>query len=65
MPRDAREAYASKDLELIVTFRVYLANRGVWEAIVGAGPTCPVPGTEADVDRYLDAYGSLVRELTA
>ena len=65
MPRNAREAYASKDLELIVTFRVYLANRGVWEAIVGAGPTCPIPGTEADVDRYLDAYGSLVRELAA
>ena len=48
-----------------VTARVYLANRGVWEAIVGAGPTCPVPADEADVERYVDAYGSLLRELTA
>jgi glutamate-1-semialdehyde 2,1-aminomutase len=65
MPRDAAEAEATKDVELIVTARVYLANRGVWEAIVGAGPTCPVPADEADVERYVDAYGSLLRELTA
>ncbi len=37
---------------------------GVWEAIVGAGPTCPVPATEEDVDRYIAAYGSLIAELT-
>jgi glutamate-1-semialdehyde 2,1-aminomutase len=65
MPRDAREASATKDVELIVTARVYLANRGVWEAIVGAGPTCSVPADREDVDRYLDAYGSLLRELTS
>jgi glutamate-1-semialdehyde 2,1-aminomutase len=65
MPRNAAEANATKDVELIVTARVYLANRGVWEAIVGAGPTCSVPATEEDVDRYVDAYASLVRELTA
>jgi glutamate-1-semialdehyde aminotransferase len=65
MPRDAREAYASRDLDLILTFRIYLANRGVWEAIVGAGPTCPVPASEEDVDRYLDAYAGLIRELTS
>jgi hypothetical protein len=45
--------------------RVYLANRGVWDAIVGAGPTCSVPATEDDVDRYLGAFGELVSELTA
>jgi glutamate-1-semialdehyde 2,1-aminomutase len=65
MPREAREATATKDVELIVTARVYLANRGVWEAIVGAGPTCSVPAASEDVDRYLDAYGSLLRELTS
>jgi hypothetical protein len=64
MPHDAREGYASKDVELILTFRVYLANRGVWEAIVGAGPTCSVPATTDDVARYIDAYAGLVRELT-
>jgi glutamate-1-semialdehyde aminotransferase len=65
MPRNALESYAAKDIPLTLLARVYLANRGVWEAIVGAGPTCPVPATEEDVDRYVDAYGSLIVELTA
>ncbi len=65
MPRNFVEASATMDVELLVTARVYLANRGVWEAIVGAGPTCSVPATEEDVDRYLDAYTALLRELTA
>jgi hypothetical protein len=45
--------------------RVYLANRGVWDAIVGAGPTCSVPATPDDVDAYVGAFGELVGELTA
>lgn len=63
-PRDAREAEASEDAQLTNLFRVWLANRRVWEAIPGAGPTVPVPATGEDVDRYVRAYGSLVRELT-
>ncbi len=65
MPRNALEAFAAKDLPLTLLARVYLANRGVWEAIVGAGPTCAVPATEEDVDRYLAAFGSLIADLTA
>jgi glutamate-1-semialdehyde 2,1-aminomutase len=65
MPRDALEAFTARDIPLTLLGRVYLANRGVWEAIVGAGPTCPVPATEEDVDRYVDAYRSLIHELTA
>ena len=64
MPRSAAEAAASEDRLLTNLFRVYLANRGVWEAIPGAGPTVPVAATSDDVDRYVDAYGSLVDELT-
>jgi glutamate-1-semialdehyde aminotransferase len=65
MPRNALEAYAAKDIPLTLLSRVYLANRGVWDAIVGAGPTCAVPAAEEDVDRYLEAFGSLIAELTA
>ena len=43
--------------------RVYLANRGVWDAIVGAGPTCSVPATDDDVDAYVGAFAELVGEL--
>jgi glutamate-1-semialdehyde 2,1-aminomutase len=65
MPRNAGEAVTMEDRLLTNLFRVYLANRGVWEAIPGAGPTVPVPATAEDVDRYVDAYGSLVDELAA
>ncbi len=44
--------------------RVYLANRGVWEAIVGAGPTCSVAATADDVDLYVSVITELLDELT-
>jgi glutamate-1-semialdehyde aminotransferase len=63
-PRNAREAEAVADPLLVRLIRTWLANRGVWEAIVGAGPTVPVPGTAEDVDAYVGAFGELVFELT-
>ena len=65
MPRDAEEAYETLDVPLRRLMRVYLANRGVWDAIVGAGPTCSVPATEDDVDAYVGAIRSLIGELTS
>jgi glutamate-1-semialdehyde 2,1-aminomutase len=65
LPRDAAEARTSEDRPLVHLIRVYLANRGVWEAIPGAGPTVPVPATEDDVDRYTSAFGELLGELTS
>lgn len=64
-PCNADEARAEEDHLLTNLLRVYLANRGVWEAIPGAGPTVPVPGVEEDVDRYVSAYGELLAELTS
>jgi glutamate-1-semialdehyde 2,1-aminomutase len=63
LPLNASEARASEDRPLVHLIRVYLANRGVWEAIPGAGPTVPVPATEDDVDRYLSAFADLLGEL--
>jgi glutamate-1-semialdehyde 2,1-aminomutase len=63
LPRTAAEAMAALDVPLRRLVRVYLANRGVWDAIVGAGPTCSVAATDEDVDRYLAAFGDLVGEL--
>ncbi|HET6751653.1 MAG TPA: hypothetical protein VFL71_20605 [Actinomycetes bacterium] len=44
--------------------RIWLANRGIWEALAGAGPTVPVPATHAEVDRYVQAYAELLETLT-
>jgi glutamate-1-semialdehyde 2,1-aminomutase len=65
MPRNTLEADDAKDIPLTLLARVYLANRGVWEAIVGAGPTCSIPATQEDVDRYIGAFDSLIAEPTA
>jgi glutamate-1-semialdehyde 2,1-aminomutase len=63
MPRTATEATVDFDVPLRKLMRVYLANRGVWDAIVGAGPTCSVAGTDEDVDAYLAAFADLIGEL--
>jgi len=63
--RDASEARACHDELLTRLIRVWLANRGVWEAIVGAGPVVPVPASEEDVDAYLAAWGELLSALTS
>jgi glutamate-1-semialdehyde 2,1-aminomutase len=62
--RDAAEARACTDELLTRLIRIWLANRGVWEAIVGAGPVCPVPAVDADVDAYLAAWDELLEALT-
>src|SRR6266850_5061588 len=60
-PKTGLEALALRDRRLTKTQRLWMANRGVWEALPGAGPTLAVPVIEADVDRYLDAYASFLR----
>ena len=44
--------------------RVYMANRGVWEAIYSASPAVSFAAEEADIDFYLSVYGAILDELT-
>jgi glutamate-1-semialdehyde 2,1-aminomutase len=62
-PRTGAQAHGLTDDLLTRLIRIWLANRGVWEALPGAGPTVPVPATPADVDRYVAAYGELLARL--
>ncbi len=64
-PKTGEQALALRDQLLTRTQRLFLANRGVWEALPGAGPTVAVPAREADVDRYLDGYASFLGAVTA
>ncbi len=64
VPRTGAEAHALTDGELTRLIRIWLANRGVWEALPGAGPTVSVPATRADVTRYIEAYGELLAQLS-
>ena len=59
-PRTGAEAHALNDDMLTRLIRIWLANRGIWEALPGAGPTVPVPATSTDVSRYVEAYSDLL-----
>jgi glutamate-1-semialdehyde 2,1-aminomutase len=63
-PRTGAQAHDLTDNDLTWLLRIWLANRGIWEALPGAGPTVPVPATSDDVGRYLDAYGALLTSLS-
>src|SRR6266850_4748627 len=60
-PQTGQQALALRDSLLTATQRIWMANRSIWEALPGAGPTMAVPAGAADVDRYLEAYGSFLR----
>jgi len=63
IPRTGAEAHALTDDQLTRLVRIWLANRGIWDALPGAGPTVPVPGTRANVASYVNAYAELLAEL--
>jgi glutamate-1-semialdehyde aminotransferase len=60
LPRTGDEGYQSLDIELIDTRRVFMANRGIWDAVASAGPQASIAHTEADVDRYLTTSGEFL-----
>jgi glutamate-1-semialdehyde 2,1-aminomutase len=63
LPTNAIEARATFDIELYELQRLYMANRGVWEAISSAGPACGIQTTSADVDRYLDVFDEFLHDV--
>jgi glutamate-1-semialdehyde 2,1-aminomutase len=65
LPRTNAEAQAATDLELRDLMRVYMANRGVWEAIYSASPAVSLAAEEADIDLYLSVYEACLDELAA
>ncbi len=65
LARDAAEADADEQPELNALLRLYLANRGVWEAISTAGPAMSVAATRDDVAAYVAAFRAFVTDVTA
>lgn len=53
LPRTGAEAWQSMDTDFIDTRRIYLANRGVWDAVASAGPQASFVHTEQDIDNYI------------
>jgi glutamate-1-semialdehyde aminotransferase len=63
LPRDAADAHQGHDSELYRLLRLWMVNRGVWEAMEWAGPAISVAATDEDVDRYLATLRQLAMEL--
>ncbi len=53
LPINYQEAKASLDNGLIDTRRVFMANRGIWDAVASAGPQASFAHCEEDIDTYL------------
>jgi glutamate-1-semialdehyde 2,1-aminomutase len=65
LPRNALEAKEIQDPPFTALWRLFLANRGVWEAIPGAGPTASVPCEARDIETYCAIVGELLDEVLA
>jgi glutamate-1-semialdehyde aminotransferase len=63
LPIDGGEAVRSLDYELIEARRVYMANRGVWDAVSSAGPQASFAHDAADIDRYVALADSFLGEV--
>ena len=60
LPRNGSDGYRSLDAELIDARRVFLANRGIWDAVSSAGPQASIAQTEAHIASYLAAAGDFL-----
>lgn len=63
LPTNAVEARATFDIELYELQRLYMANRGIWEAISSAGPACGVRTNAGDIDQYLDVLDGFLHDV--
>jgi glutamate-1-semialdehyde 2,1-aminomutase len=64
-PRTGAEAFESVVLPICDARKVFLANRGIWDAIAAAGPAVSYAASAADVDAYIEVAGAFLDELTA
>lgn len=65
LPHNGAEANLSMDAEFIDCRRLFMANRGIWDGILSAGPQVSFAHTEADIDRYVEVASAFLTELFA
>jgi glutamate-1-semialdehyde 2,1-aminomutase len=64
LPRDGAAARRSIDVDLIDARRVFMANRGIWEAIATAGPAASFAHEAADIDAYVAVADAFLDAIT-
>lgn len=63
-PDDGAKAWAALDFELIDTRRIFMANRGIWDAIATAGPAVSFAHSSEDVTAYVTAFEEFLSALS-
>jgi glutamate-1-semialdehyde aminotransferase len=63
LPRTGTEAIRSLDYELIDARRVFMANRGIWDAVLSAGPQASIAHTDAQIGTYLSMAGAFLDQV--
>ena len=63
LPSNAADARDSFDAELFNIQRIYMANRGIWEAIDSAGPAAGIQTTAEHADHYLEVLNDFLGAL--
>lgn len=64
LPVNGAEAARSLDADFIDLRRIYMANRGIWDAVQSAGPQVSLVHEAKDIERYLEVAGAFLGELT-
>jgi glutamate-1-semialdehyde 2,1-aminomutase len=62
-PTTAAEASESMDIEMIDARRVFMANRGIWDAVVSAGPQVSFAHDAEDIARYVTLADQFLSEI--
>lgn len=64
IPRSVIEAQPSMHRPFTAARRVFMANRGIWDAIWSAGPQVGFAHDEGDIDRYLAVAADFLDQVT-
>jgi len=64
LPKTGVEGYHSLDYDFIDARRVFMANRGLWDAVTSAGPQASFAHSEMDIDTYLAAANAFLGLIT-
>jgi glutamate-1-semialdehyde 2,1-aminomutase len=62
-PKTGAQACASIVPEFIDTRRLYMANRGLWDAVASAGPQASLAHCAEEIDRYVATAGDFLAEI--
>ena len=60
LPRTGAEGHGSLDYDLIDARRVFMANRGIWDAVASAGPQASIAQSARHIEAYLRAAGEFL-----